>query len=1110
MNDGEDKTTISTSEQIHPKIYAWSTPDIPKYLDWLKIGYTRKQTVEKRVSQQASQLSITQHIEWQYDARFQNGGEWFTDHEFHHYLQEHQIPREDGTEWFDFRPENAKQKSQQLFKDFVFQDYSQVQQAEKFTDYRLRSEQQEAVTKTLNYFKDHSKGEFLWNAKPRFGKTLTTYDLIRHLDSNKVLIVTNRPAIANSWYDDFAKFISWQTNFRFVSTTDTLRNKPVLSRKEFTNEMRNNPDLRMIAFLSLQDLKGSQFFGGNFNKLRWVHDLDWDLLVIDEAHEGVDTFRTDKAFDQISRSYTLHLSGTPFKAIASGKFSDDQIFNWSYQDEQQAKASWSDPGNSNPYEELPTLNMFTYQMSRMITDEVNQGADLDESHNVDYAFDLNEFFSTDGHGKFIHETEVRKFLERLTTNKKYPFSTPELRDELKHTFWLVGNRVASAKAMARLLRSTSAFEDYYIVVAAGHDNGVEEEATDTDSNLSSFDKVTEAIKNHDKTITISVGQLTTGVTIPEWTGVLMLSNLTSPSLYMQAAFRVQNPWSYTDKDGNLYQKKNAYVFDFAPERTLETFDAFANDLNKPNNHVSVTSQDRQRNIKQLLNFFPVIGEDDLGEMTELDATKIVGIPRSIKAKEVVKRGFMSNLLFSNINDIFQAPQEVLDIINQISPAIEPRNRRAEDKIQLPSLEIDENGEVAVSKEIVIKKNQAIFGPKIYQVDDVTDLVNGIETSESNLHTLTTNTAKQTIDTVIRPKLQTIVDQTGQHVSKATQIKILDQIVHDMAASLTRKAVQHQIERINLEKRFEQQLEKTEDSSKRKALSLEKQTKLERLTAEFSNQLVSLIEQETERAQEDAIQKIEVQAATEEKNDAESDVRDRLRGFARTIPSFIMAYGNEELTLANFDDYTPDSVFLEVTGITTEQFRKLRDGGQYENADGETVEYPGFFDEVTFNQSIKEFLNKKQQLANYFDDNSNEDIFDYIPPQKTNQIYTPKKVVRDMVDQLERENEGIFSDSSARFVDLYMKSGLYPVEIVKRLFIGLEHEIPNKEERLRHILEHQVYGFAPSEIIFHIATNYIFGFDKDNTISHKNFIMADTIPYAKKDDLQTLINEKLSE
>jgi hypothetical protein len=247
-----------------------------------------------------------------------------------------------------------------------------------------------------------------------------------------------------------------------------------------------------------------------------------------------------------------------------------------------------------------------------------------------------------------------------------------------------------------------------------------------------------------------------------------------------------------------------------------------------------------------------------------------------------------------------------------------------------------------------------------------------------------------------------------------------------------------------------------------------------------------------------------------KREAEEETRSRLRGFSRTIPSFIMAYGDENLKLANFDDYTEDDVFLDVTGITEDDFRLLRDGGERRDPrTGEMVQVPGhFFDETVFNDSIREFLRKKEELSNYFDESHTEDIFDYIPPQKTNQIFTPKRVVKMMVDELEKENPGCFDDPNKTFADLYMKSGLYITEIVKRLYNSpaMKSALPDDRERIRHILSRQVYGMAPTRIIYLIATNYILGFDETLKKETHNFVEADAAEAAKNGTLQALVDQ----
>lgn len=419
--------------------------------------------------------------------------------------------------------------------------------------------------------------------------------------------------------------------------------------------------------------------------------------------------RTDRAFQNIARKHTLYLSGTPFKALASEQFSKNQIYNWSYADEQERKENWA-TDEYNPYEALPRLEMYTYQLSTMIRDRLEKGLDLsEEAGAVDYAFDLNEFFITNESGKFVHEDGIKKFLHALVIQEKYPFSTPELRSELSHTLWLL-NRVASAKALAKLLNEDSVFSEYKIILAAGDGRLDEDEEA-----AAAFDRVKTAIAENEKTITLSVGQLTVGVTIPEWSGVLMLCNMKSPSSYMQAAFRAQNPCILT-RNGQRYRKETAYVFDFDPARTLIIFDEFANNLLMDTIRGQGTSNDRKDNIKRLLNFFPVIGEDDEGKMVELDAASVLSIPRALKSQEVVRKGFMSNFLFRNISNVFGAPNIVREIVEKLTPAAEVQQKKRDNTILdgMDSVSVDEKGEVQIDNEIIIGKSQSLFGKKMYE------------------------------------------------------------------------------------------------------------------------------------------------------------------------------------------------------------------------------------------------------------------------------------------------------------------------------------------------------------------------------------------------------------
>ena len=1079
---------IKTSEEISPKIYAYTTPHVTTNDGWIKIGYTERQ-VEQRIKEQTHTAGIEPSILWQQEARYieePDKGKPFKDHDFHQFLNFHAIERRSKTEWFYFN--GQPEKANHLFDQFVRHDYAGYQPGEQ-VDYQLRQEQEEAVQQTLTYIQtnqDARKKEFLWNAKPRFGKTLATYDLVKRLNCDRVLIVTNRPAIANSWFDDFHKFIAGSTSYKFVSESDSLKGRPSLSREDFHKLLFTEEDAKEIAFLSLQDLKGSKYFGGAYDKLQWVAKTQWDLLVIDEAHEGVDTEKTDVAFHQIQRNFTLHLSGTPFKALAKGKFSENQIYNWSYADEQAAKQDWlSSSEQENPYENLPQLNMFTYQMSKMITDRVRDGADFG-SETVDFAFDLNEFFATNESGSFIHEREVKEWLNTLTTNEKYPFSTRELRREIKHSFWLL-DRVASAKALKDLLEDHPTFDRYKIVLAAGSVS--QREAEDTEANGKSLDMVRKAIAEYDYTITLSVGQLTTGVTIPEWTAVLMLSNLQSPALYMQAAFRAQNPYSWVEGD-KVYRKERAYVFDFAPERTLSLFSDFANNLSLATAGGAGISQTREENIRNLLNFFPVIAEDREGKMVEIDAQAVMTIPSQIRAAEVIKRGFMSNFLFDNIAGIFRASQLVLDILDELPVEQQGKISHAPDTLEFPDIEVDEEGQVQVAEDLVINRQEVLFGTKVYDLlDTVEELVDQVETVD-----------KAFVKTVQKEISSTLVaDLTAGYDLTNRESKQIEKQIHTEIESLIQRSEKEfDIQQAHLENEYQEALKETVDSQQQEELEQAYQAKKIEAHQAHQAELRQRLAEKVQDLPHDLVKQQEVKQRERTKAQAEDEIRGHLRGFARTIPSFIMAYGDEHLTLANFDSYVPDEVFIEVTGINLNQFRYLRDGGP---------EFAGhLFDQPTFDQAIQEFLRKKAELANYFEDRT-EDIFDYIPPQKTNQIFTPKKVVQKMVDELEKENPGIFDDPSKTFIDLYMKSGLYITELVKRLYNsqGLQAAFPEGHERLKHILEEQVYGFAPTAIIHKIALEFIFGTLPD-TISRKNFLQVDTVPYAKEGMMQELIDK----
>ena len=1108
---------VKSTRPALPQIYAYTTPEIRRHDGWTKIGYT-EQDVNVRIVQQTHTADVIAKLEWHGNATYEDTGEVFHDTDFHTYLRHLGINDQPGTEWFEINPPNAKGRFHE------FRENHGILDGLGASDYELRAEQEAAISKTLDYFQLHEQGEFLWNAKPRFGKTLATYDLCKRLPTpgkdgkaKRILVVTNRPAIANSWYDDYVKFVGTDSGWRFISSVDALAGKPYcISHDEYLHLAGKGKLPNSIEFISLQDLKGSIEFGGHYDKLKYVAEYEYDLLVIDEAHEGVDTYKTDMAFDHIKRRNTLHLSGTPFKAIANDKFPENAIYNWTYADEQQAKRDWNDPELRNPYENLPKLNMFTYQMSDIIENEVAKGMQID-GEQTEYAFDLNEFFETKD-GRFVHYDDVKRFLDALTTQKKYPFSTPELRDELRHTFWML-NRVDSARALAKMLRQHEVFKDYEIILAAG-DGKID----DDEENEKSFDKVRNAIAKAEKggegvktkTITLSVGQLTTGVTVPEWTGVLMLSNMKSPALYVQAAFRAQNPCLF-NRNGKYQRKENAYVFDFDPARSLTVFEEYANDLYSGTTCGGGDTDSRKQNVRRLLNFFPVIGEDEDGEMVELDAEQVLSIPRKIHSREVVRRGFMCDFLFQNISNIFHAPAEVIETLQQLEPYKAPREDLGVKAGTADELNLDENGEVSIPDEQVIGKSKDLFGDKVYgninnELNSVIDSIVS-EKPENPEEDFLADLQKAV--GVSEPLVEAAKQNYGSDIKASQQKKVERKIKADVNNRINREYGDYNIEKNRIERDRAQALENAESQAEEEQINQAHDKRIEAARLNLIDNLKQSRSEIVQSAGETVVREIETAKKEAQKNSIENGIRDHLRGFSRTIPSFLMAYGDENTTLESFDSIIPDYVFKDVTSITVDQFRLLRDGGDVtDHETGEKEHFDGhLFDSVVFNDSIVEFIHLRSRLADYFDESHKADIFDYVPPQKTNQIFTPRKVVVKMIDMLEQENPGCFDDPTHTFADLYMKSGMYITEIIKRLYNSkaMRRYFPDDHIRLAHILEHQVYGIAPTEIIYQIATHYILGYDNElGKELHTHFAMADSAQLAKEGKLAEFVDKAFEE
>lgn len=1097
---------IQTSKPVVPKIYAYTTPEIARHDGWTKIGYTEQDDVKKRIDQQTHTADVTAKLEWQGNAVYEGTNETFKDKEFHEYLRKLGFEQENGkqNEWFKIMPMDAKKNFYDFRENHGQLDASMLPSA---MPYELRDEQKDAVVQTKNYHDTHENGEFLWNAKPRFGKTLTVYDFCKTIKAKKVLIVTNRPAVSNSWYSDYMSFMGKESGYVFVSSDSNLKGKSfVLTREEFLGQQSDSDDMaRTIEFVSLQDLKGSIYFGGQHEKLKEVADIEWDVLVIDEAHEAIDTVKTDVAFDRIKCKFTLHLSGTPFKQLSNDKFGSDAIFNWTYADEQKKKHELEDAGNSeNPYSNLPQLNMFTYRMSDIVKDKLAEGIDID-GNKRSWAFDLNEFFAVKD-DKFVHEEAVDKFLDALTSYKKFPFSTPELRNELKHTFWFL-NRVDSAKCLEVKLRNHPVFKEYEIVLAAGDGKKIDTGEYDAAGNAKAFHRVKDAIANHDKTITLSVGQLTTGVTIPEWTAVLMLCNCKSPAIYMQTAFRAQNPCLFHIGDKH-FRKENAYVFDFDPARTLTIFEEFANDLSADTAVGRGDLDTRKAHVKELLNFFPVIGEDEKGEMIELDAEKVLSIPVKIHAQEVVKSGFMNNFLFQNIGGIFASVEAVQNILNKLT---------AVGKDEQLTMTKEKGEELAgdVTEEHVIGQTQNLFGDKLYDIEtEFSQRVQDIMPTEDG------KPLSEVLKDMMQPQLDGITSKVSKEygLSNASATRLNKQITDVLNKKIDLVAGRHEIARSKLNKEQEKLDKELKDGAISEDDYLDKAIDIERMQNQLKEDMKANITETLKGFARDAAEKsvraVETQKHEIEKKNEEDKYRDKLRGFCRTIPLFLMAYGDENTSLKVFDQVVPADVFETVTSITLDDFRFLRDGGDYEE-DGITKHFDGHvFDEVVFNDSCKEFLRLRSNLADYFDENQTEDIFDYIPPQNTTLIFTPKSVASMMCDMLEKENPNCFDDDTKTFIDIYMKSGLYPAEIIKRLFKSKKMKAlyPDANDRLRHIIGEQVYGLAPTEIIYKIATNYILGFDKDGSIigGKHHFRQYDSLPAAKSGTLEQELDKVFAE
>jgi hypothetical protein len=644
--------------ESQPTIYAYEDTN-PQYASLLKVGYTTVD-VQSRVAQQYPTLRPGKppyRIVLE-ESAMRNDGTVFTDHDVHRMLRFNGVKNPDG-EWF--RCTVAKVKVAII----AVRD-RELNEENRSLDFRMRPEQKAAVEKTAAYFASwrrergnrNKPPHFLWNAKMRFGKTFAAYQLARRMGWRKVLVLTFKPAVQNAWEEDLKFHVDFK-GWQFISPGGL----------SYANADKKKP---FVCFGSFQDYLGrNPNTGGIKTKNEWVHSTNWDCVILDEYHygawrenakelfeaedkdevefgkgEGIEDF--DEEMMPITTDAYLYLSGTPFRAIASGEFIEEQIYNWTYSDEQRSKRDWK--GANNPYAALPRMVLLTYQLPDAIREIAMQG-EFNE-------FDLNVFFSAEGVGekaKFRYEDEVQKWLDlirgsflpttvdnlKLGAKPPLPFSDARLLNVLSHTFWFLPS-VASCHAVRNLLakKQNRFYHDYEIIVAAGSAAGI---------GVSALPPVLEAMDEplKSKTITLSCGKLTTGVTVKPWTGILMLRNSSSPETYFQAAFRVQSPWTVRNPDGdspNTEQiiKEECYVFDFAPNRALRQIADYSCRLN-------VDETNPEQKVEEFISFLPVLAYDG-SSMKQIDAAGILDMAMSGTTATLLARRWESALLVNVDND----------------------------------------------------------------------------------------------------------------------------------------------------------------------------------------------------------------------------------------------------------------------------------------------------------------------------------------------------------------------------------------------------------------------------------------------------------------------------
>lgn len=602
------------------------TDDVPESLqpDCLQL----QQAANKRIKQYTQTAGLKYELLYT-ELAITNKGKGFTDHDVHKVLDRSNIRRKkfeevDGSkEWY--MTELGVVKNAIAAVKAGRHSLNPDEKIADCTPISLRDEQKDAVKKTIKRFKS-GHNRMLWYAKMRFGKTLTAMSLVKEMDFKRTIIITHRPVVKKGWFEDFEKlFCDKRDEYKFASRT-------VGEKFEDVERDAKHNRCKYLYFASIQDLRGAEAVGGNFDKNNAIFNTDWDLVIIDEAHEGTQTDLGKKIEELLvkEKTHLLQLSGTPFNLLEN--VDEDEVYTWDYIMEQRAKADWykNHIGEPNPYAGLPKMHIFTYDMSEVAG---GQYAEFTE----DKYFNFSEFFKTDQNGNFVHHDAVRGFLDRLVeenNNSNYPFSTQEYRDNFRHSLWMVPG-VKAAKALSKMLHDHPVFQNFNIANVAG-DGDEEKNFKDA------MEEVRAAITDQPHraySITLSCGRLTTGVTVPEWTAVFMMAgaNSTAASTYMQTIFRVQ---SSANINGRI--KENCFVFDFAPDRTLKC----VADSVKVSTRAGKTKLTDRRIMEDLLEFCPIVSISG----SKMNPYNVNGMLEQLKRAyidRIVRNGFEDPNLFNS-------------------------------------------------------------------------------------------------------------------------------------------------------------------------------------------------------------------------------------------------------------------------------------------------------------------------------------------------------------------------------------------------------------------------------------------------------------------------------